>query len=119
MRRSTPSGVDGEVLLGRERANPLVYQVRLYRRSAGRIDQQSHCLGIAHAERAVERTGNAGQRQSGPQRGRKADHPGETDHGNHGDIAAPPLRHQPAAGRDGTGAHLIEKIGHRHLGLSI
>ena len=91
-------GEDAQVLLGRERANPLVDQVRLHRRSAGRIDQQGHGLGIAHAEGAVERAGNAGEGQPGPQRRRKADHPGETDDRHHGDVAAPPLA-APAGGR--------------------
>jgi hypothetical protein len=71
-------------------------QMRLYRRSARRIDDKGNRGALTDREGAIERTGKAGKRESRAQRGGKADDAGQSHHRHNRTIALKTLRDEVA-----------------------
>ena len=93
-----------------ERPDTLEDQMRLNRRASRRVDRERHGFYVAHAKRALKRTGNAGHGQPGPQRRRNANRAGEPDDGNDRNIVAEARRNERPEHR----AHALHWCDFRH-----
>ena len=97
-----------------------ISEMRLRRRTAGRIDHQRHRAGVTEAEGTVQRLGEAGDRKRRPERRRPSDDADEPHDRHDRQIAAPAFRSTGAKrakvfGGVGTGVQSLDGFDHRSL----
>ena len=103
-------GDDLTLFLLRQFADAAEDQVRLHRRSARRVDRERDGRGAAHGERALERAGDAGERQARPQRRRKSDNAGQAHHRHDRTVAAKTPRNERTQRADGAAAKVSDAL---------
>ena len=81
-------GDDRELALGGKLANAPEDQVRLHRRTAGRVDRQRHRARMPHRESPLQHAGDTAEREAGTQWHDRADHARQPHHRHDRNVAA-------------------------------